>query len=327
MFTYISMRVFIFIFLLLALSPVRAEGDGRKAADNQLMLADPYVLEDDGWYYIYGTHDADGIVVYRSRDMRSWSDRCGNSKGGLALHKDDAWGDFWYWAPEVYRVGDRYVMTYSCQEHICYAESDSPCGPFVQREHKPYLPEEKGIDSSYFFDDDGTPYIFWVRFTHGNVIWMAEMSRDLSEVKMETARRLIDVEEGTWEHRMGRVAEGPAVIKHRGKYYLTFSCNDYQSKDYAVGFAVADNVMGPYVRYEGNPILHRHRGYVGTGHHTLLPTRRGLYMVYHAHYSGEKIHPRQTLISPVKFVRDRKAGKRMCRLEVSDSLIIPTVVE
>ncbi|MBQ5899202.1 MAG: family 43 glycosylhydrolase, partial [Alistipes sp.] len=212
-------------------------------------------------------------------------------------------------------------------EHICYAESDSPCGPFVQRQKRPYLPDEKGIDSSFFIDDDGTPYIFWVRFTHGNVIWVAEMSRDLHEVKLDTARRLIDVEESTWEHRMGRVAEGPAVIKYSGKYYLTFSCNDYQSKDYAVGFAVADNPMGPYVRYAANPILHRHQGYVGTGHHTLLPTRKGLYMVYHAHYNGEKIHPRQTLISPVKFVRERNDGKRAYRLEVDDKVIIPKVGE
>jgi beta-xylosidase len=218
-------------------------------------------------------------------------------------------------------------MTYSAEEHICYAESDSPCGPFVQSEKRPYLPEEKGIDSSFFIDDDGTPYIFWVRFTHGNVIWVAEMSRDLSEVKLETARRLIDVEEGTWEYRMGRVAEGPAVIKHKGMYYLTYSCNDYQSQDYAVGVATADNVLGPYERHPDNPILHRHAGYVGTGHHTILPTHKGLYMVYHAHYNGEKIHPRQTLIAPIKFVRDRKAGKPAYCIEVSEDTIIPKVGE
>jgi beta-xylosidase len=193
----------------------------------------------------------------------------------------------------------------------------------VQSYKRPYLPDEKGIDSSFFFDDDGTPYIFWVRFTYGNVIWVAEMSRDLREVKLETARRLIDVEEGTWEHRQARVAEGPAVMKHKGKYYLTYSCNDYQSQDYAVGVAVADNVMGPYKRHPENPILHRHAGYVGTGHHTLTPTPRGLYMVYHAHYSGTKIHPRQTLIVPIRFVRDKKWGKGLYNIEVSEDLIIP----
>jgi len=46
-------------------------------------------------------------------------------------------------------------------------------------------------------------------------------------------------------------------------------------------------------------------------------------MVYHAHYSGEKIHPRQTLIAPIKFVRDKEWGKRRYTLEVSNELIIP----
>ena len=253
-FTYINMKRVVFLFLALLPIALQAQTVGRGPEPQQLMLADPYVLEDDGWYYIYGTHAADGIVVYRSRDMREWSDLCGNAKNHLALHKDDVWGEKWFWAPEVYKVGDRYLMTYSAEEHICYAESDSPCGPFVQRDKRPYLPEEKGIDSSFFIDDDGTPYIFWVRFTHGNVIWVAEMSRDLHEVKLETARRLIDVEESTWEHRMGRVAEGPAVIKHRGKYYLTFSCNDYQSKDYAEA-GIGDPVFVAQSRHSKREIL------------------------------------------------------------------------
>ena len=319
--------LFVLFFNLSANAQTNAQSiaavEGKSAEPKQLLLADPYVLEDDGWYYIYGTQAEDAIEVYRSRDMHSWSDLCGKAKGGLALHRDDVWGEKWFWAPEVYKVGDRYLMTYSAEEHICYAESDSPCGPFVQREKRPYLPNEKGIDSSFFIDDDGTPYIFWVRFTYGNVIWVAEMSRDLHEVKLETARRLIDAQGATWELRQARVAEGPAVVKHKGKYYLTYSCNHYQSKDYAVGIAVADKVTGPYERHPDNPILHRHEGYVGTGHHTLTPTPNGLYMVYHAHYSGEKIHPRQTLIAPIKFVRDKEWGKRRYTLKVSNELIVP----
>ena len=229
--------------------------EGVAAREGQLLLADPFILEDDGWYYIYGTHADDGIVVYRSRDMRHWSDRCGNARNALALHKDDVWGDRFFWAPEVYKLGEgRYLMTYSAEEHICYAESDSPCGPFVQREQRPYL-DEKGIDSSIFFDDDGTPYMFWVRFTAGNVIWVAEMTPDLHEVRLETARRLIDARDGTWERVQARVAEGPMVVKHKGKYYLTYSCNDYQSKDYAVGVAVADNPAGPFEDYLGKPLI------------------------------------------------------------------------
>ena len=318
-------RIFILLLSVLGICGAYARQSGERAREGQLMLADPFILEDDGWFYIYGTHADDGIVVYRSRDLKRWSGRCGNAANGLALHKDDVWGEKWFWAPEVYRIGDRYIMTYSAEEHICYAESDSPCGPFVQSEKRPYL-DEKGIDSSIFVDDDGKAYMFWVRFTRGNVVWVAEMTPDLRQVKLETARRLIDVQEGTWEHLMGRVAEGPLVVKHKGLYYLTYSCNDYRSRDYAVGVAVADNPTGPYERCAGNPVLHRHCGYVGTGHHALLRTKRGdLYMVYHAHYDGERVPPRQTLIAPVRFRRDRESGKGRYRLEVSERLIVPMI--
>ena len=315
-------RIFILLLSVLGICGAYARQSGERAREGQLMLADPFILEDDGWFYIYGTHADDGIVVYRSRDLKRWSGRCGNAANGLALHKDDVWGEKWFWAPEVYRIGDRYIMTYSAEEHICYAESDSPCGPFVQSEKRPYL-DEKGIDSSIFVDDDGKAYMFWVRFSRGNVVWVAEMTPDLREVKLETARRLIDVQEGTWEHLMGRVAEGPLVVKHKGLYYLTYSCNDYRSRDYAVGVAVADSPTGPYERCAGNPVLHRHCGYVGTGHHALLRTKRGdLYMVYHAHYDGERVPPRQTLIAPVRFRRDRESGKGRYRLEVSELSLI-----
>ena len=311
----------LFISLFAGVMSLFAQSAG-SAVEGQLLLADPCVLEDDGWYYIYGTHSNDGIVVYRSRDMLTWSDLCGNAKGGLALHKNDVWGEKWFWAPEVYKIGDKYFMTYSAEEHICYAESDSPCGPFVQREKRPYM-EEKGIDSSIFWDK-GKPYIFWVRFQPYG-IWVAELSSDMSTVKIESAKLVLKPESNTWEHVQAYVSEGPCVILHEGKYYLTYSCNDYQSQDYAVGFAVSDNVMGPYVRYEGNPILHRHLGYVGTGHHSLFKRGNGYYMVYHAHHDRQKIHPRQTLISPLVLKRDKKANQYV--MSVSDKLIIPKVGE
>ena len=49
---------------------------------SQIPLADPYILIDDGKYYAYGTHDANGIRCYTSDDLRSWTD------AGLALNKE-----------------------------------------------------------------------------------------------------------------------------------------------------------------------------------------------------------------------------------------------
>lgn len=293
---------------------------------NQMTLADPFIIKHDGWYYIYGTEDPEGIVVHRSQDMKTWSKRCGKAKKGLAMHKDDVWGNRMFWAPEVYKIGNKFIMTYSSDLHICYAESDSPCGPFKQTKKSPYLPDERGIDASIFIDDNGKAYMFWVRLMKGgNIIWVAEMTQDLRNIKIETAKELIDVEENTWEKRMGRIAEGPLTIKYKGKYYLTYSCNDFRSQEYAVGFAVADNPLGPYKRYPQNPILHRHCGYAGTGHHAIFRDNKRYYMVYHAHKSHSEIAPRQTLISPIKMRRDNNNGKNRYRIDVSDKIIIPKI--
>ncbi len=62
----------------------------------------------------------------------------------------------------------------------------------------------------------------------------------------------------------------PFILKKDGKYFLTYSCNDYRNQDYAVGYAVSDSPMGPWTKYEGNPILLRPQDYVGTGHHAFF---------------------------------------------------------
>ena len=56
----------------------------------------------------------------------------------------------WFWAPEVYKIGDRFIMYYSAEEHICMAEASSPLGPFVQKEQKP-MREHNGIDNHLDF--------------------------------------------------------------------------------------------------------------------------------------------------------------------------------
>lgn len=283
----------------------KAEAAKIEAEKNALYIADPYILEADGVFYAYGTHSRNGIEVYRSSDMKHWEGPCGAADGGLALHKDDSWGDRDFWAPEVYRIDGRYVMTYSVAQRIAIAFSDSPLGPFVQEEQAVYTPDQNSIDSHIFIDDDGQAYMYWVRFGlgKGNEIRAAKLSPDLKSIVSEQVECLCS-QPGTWEvtDPKVRVSEGPFVLKHNGMYYLTYSCNHFQSQDYAVGYAVSENPLGPWKRYEGNPILHRHGGYYGTGHHSFLNTSDGMnWIVYHVHKNGEKVTPRKLLISPYRF--------------------------
>ena len=84
--------------------------------------------------------------------------------------------------------------------------------------------------------------------------------------------------------------EGPAVIKHNGKYYLTYSMNTYVDNSYQVGIAVADNIMGPYRKLteeEGGILLSGattgSQEISGTGHHSFVTVGEQNYIVYHRH--------------------------------------------
>lgn len=292
----IKNTVFIGFFLAIALlfsSCLRSNAKGRseekKIVSEHIPLADPFILLYNDVYYAYGTSNDNGFEAYYSDNLLDWK-----RHPQLILHKDDSYGDKWFWAPEVYynEVDQKFYLYYSVEEHIAVATSDSPLGPFVQSVKEP-MRDEKAIDSSVFIDDDGTPYIFFVRFTDGNVIWGAELEKDWVTIKESTLKQCIVADKG-WETELGKVAEGPSVKKKDGVYYLIYSANDFRSQGYGVAFAVSDSPLGEWKKSDKNPILQKPvNGLVGTGHGAIFTDKDGgEKYVFHAHNSTEKVHPR-----------------------------------
>ena len=86
-----------------------------------------------------------------------------------------------------------------------------------------------------------------------------------------------------------RWEEGPTVLPTRldgrTRYYLTYSANNNAGPQYAVGYAVADNPLGPFHKSPTNPILHSDPaiGEYSTGHGSIVasPDGRQLYYVHH----------------------------------------------
>lgn len=136
-------------------------------------LGDPYVLYDNGRYYMYGTGGGskDGFLAYSSDDLVNWS-REGQVYSG---NSESSWciGDFW--APEVYRVKDKYYMFFSAQWRdnptkeaenfrIGVAVADKPTGPFKDLYNKPVFdPGYPIIDANVFFDTNGKMYLYYSR--------------------------------------------------------------------------------------------------------------------------------------------------------------------
>lgn len=290
--------------------------------NSKLPIADPYCFYHDGMYYAYGTGWASGFPVYTSTDLVHWFE-------ARALQNTDSWGagkNTW-WAPEVYEFKNLFYMFYVIDEHICVAYSvNGPIGLFRQNEKLPLMPSEKNIDPHLFIDDDGTPYLYFVRFTGGNVIWVAEMNADLKSIKENTLTECIRATD-EWELQQGNICEGPSVIKRNGMYYLLYSANHYQCKDYAVGYATSDSPVGPWKKYEGNPILRRDKqaagGLAGVGHGAPFRCADGSWKyIFHAHEFADKseVGKRTSYINDLHFSANGE-------ISISGELISPVVVE
>lgn len=274
-----------------------------KTSAEPLLLADPFIIYYDGLYYAYGTgSDSNkGFDVYVSESLTSWK-----LMPQKALAPTDSYGDKWFWAPEVYRHPDngKFYMFYSAEEHLCVATADSPLGPFQQEIQQPIF-KEKSIDPSLFLDDDGSVYLYFVRFTGGNVIWCARLTEDWSGIIPESISRCISAEL-PWEKHMGQITEGPSVLKKDGIYYMLYSANHFMSQDYGVGYATSRNPNGNWLK-NAAPILKKPGNrLVGTGHGSIFTDRNGRKkFVFHSHHDTTSIHPRVMHIADISISEGR----------------------
>jgi len=282
----------------------------------QVQLGDPWVLFDEGVYYLYGTHDRDaqaGFPVYTSRDLVHWE------WGGFALKKTaDTWSQCNFWGPEVHRRGDAYYMYYCASPgpepgppfnmHLCIAVSDAPTGPFREIAAPWFQPEggDEAIDQSLLLDDDGTAHLYWTRVTMGfNQIEAMPLGPDLRTFAGDTTLCIRPTQE--WERHATHnhlVAEGAFVFKRKGVYYLTYTGNSFTDPNYAIGYATSAGPTGPWTKATHNPILARTNRVSGPGNGMIVPSPDGSeqFIVYHTHGSPRSVWPRQVAIDRVRFV-------------------------
>lgn len=275
---------------------------GQELDDDQIYLADPTIFEDNGTYYLYGTKgdpriEGEGFLVYTSKNLKDWKGPAG-AKAGFALKKGDAFGTKGFWAPQIFKHGEKYYMAYTANENIAIAISDSPLGPFTNEGNALQAPVRQ-IDPFIFFDE-GKVYLYHVRLQDGNRIFVAEMSPDLKSIKPETLRECINAQT-EWEDTQNvewPVAEGPTVFKNNDLYYMLYSANDFRNPDYAVGYATSASPLGPWKKAGDSPIISKaNTGENGSGHGDLIEGENGnLYYVFHTHYSKEVVHPRKTAL-------------------------------
>ncbi|MCK7555924.1 glycoside hydrolase family 43 protein [Chitinophaga sedimenti] len=278
------------------------------AQQASVFLADPTIFQDKGKYYLYGTSSERGFHVYESSDLKTWTQPQDTARR-FALKRGESFGKGGFWAPQVFRNKGDYYMAYTADEQIAIAKGPGPLGPFKQTTLKALSGTGRQIDPFIFFDKSGKVYLYHVKLQNGNRIFVTEMKPDLSDIIPGTEKECIsasdkweDTENAKWP-----VTEGPTVILHKKTYYLIYSANDFRSKDYAVGYATSTSPVGPWKKYEGNPIISRQTvGHNGSGHgDVFMDQMRQMHYVVHTHNSDTRVSPRATATVKLDF----KPGK------------------
>lgn len=286
--------------MILAMSLALAAGcgDGSGAAPagsfrNPVLKADfpdPFVLRvGDAWYAYATGSGATRIQAARSSDLVHWRTL---PPPLTALPRWESVEPDKTWAPEVARIGARFVMYYvgpsleAGRQCISVATADRPEGPFQDSSAAPLVCQAElggSIDPSRFVDADGTPYLLWKN--DGNCcgqptdLWGQRLSEDGLSLSGQPQRLGIRNDQA-WE---GSVVEAPMVLLHGGRYYLFYSANAYDQAAYAVGYGVADQVLGPYTKPAARPILSSRGSAAGPGGQSVVVgPRGGLWLVYHA---------------------------------------------
>ncbi|MET2011809.1 glycoside hydrolase family 43 protein [Microbacterium chocolatum] len=219
-------------------------------------FADPDVIVADGRYVAYSSHaNLKNVPVAVSDDLETWEMQA------------DALPDLplWIiprktWAPEVVEIeAGRYVMYFTATNFqpalqcIGVAVSDDPLGPFeVAGDEMLVCPPEEGgaIDATTVRVDD-TWHLVWKN--DGNAIgvdtWMqtAPLTDDGLALAGEPTRML--KQDQPWE---GTLIEAPTIVAHDdGGFTMIYSANSYEGDEYAMGYAVADSLTGPWEKADG----------------------------------------------------------------------------
>jgi arabinan endo-1,5-alpha-L-arabinosidase len=272
---------------------------------------DPSVIRAaDGAYYAYTTqsyHDAvfHNVPVLRSEDLITWE------LLGDAMPTRPDWtppgvdrGDVW--APHAIRFGDRYHLYFSARRiegkmAIGVATSESPGGPFVDAIGEPLVTGElafEAIDPFVMEAPDGHKYIYWG--SDGAPIRVQRLSADGLSLAGEPQPLLEP--DGSSEYE--GLVEGAWVWPHAGWWYLMYSGDACCGADahYAVLVARSRSWLGPFERFDGNPILEANDRFNAPGHHAMVRDEAGRdWIVYHAMIRGDFTNYRYLFVDPVEW--------------------------
>lgn len=290
--------------------------------------ADPYIYKHtDGKYYFMASHtdaghNLDGkyqylYLILRCADtLEDLTDNCGRYEEKIIYGRPAIAGGTkspHLWAPEIHYIQGNWYVYYTTtisdesswriRPHCLACTGQDPLkdtweekGPIKTTVEGDIAFTDFSLDHS-FFHHNGEDYFLWAQKTNNiSDIFIAKLSNPWTictpSVKLTTP-------EYNWEYHGFDVNEGPGIIKHDGKIFLTFSGSGTDAL-YCMGLLYADEDSDllnadswtklPYPVFQSSDAT----GYYGLGHNSFTRSTDDSedLIIYHgrqeARYLGEK---------------------------------------
>lgn len=268
-------------------------GVGVLTLAGDLGVHDPSAIEVEGGYIILST--GRGLKVKRSIDLLTWTDY------GSVFPANPDWiasqvpGAKDLWAPDIAFFGGKYHLYYSAStfgsRNSCIGHASATnIATLNFVDHGPVIcttdsDDYNAIDPAFIVDESGTPWLSFGSFWSGIKLLRLDANgqRDGTELYSLASRDSIEA------------IEAPYLVRRGGFYYLFVSfdlCCRGTDSTYRIMVGRSENITGPYVDAEGNPMLSAGGGSMvvvggerwrGPGHNSVLTLGEDQYIVYHAY--------------------------------------------
>ena len=290
--------------------------------------ADPYIYRHtDGKYYFTASVPAYDRIVLRQSDTLLGL-QTAEEKTVWMKHESGVMSRH-VWAPELHYIKGKWYIYFAAGERdnmwkirpfVLECTGQDPmndewteCGKIQRSKDDIYSFDAFSLDAT-ILENKGELYYIWAeKVSVGIQISNIYIARMETPTKLATAQVLLTTPDYDWERVDIWVNEGPAILKHNGRIFLTYSASA-TGECYCMGMLSIDeneDLLDPRAwKKERYPVLRsdREKGFYGPGHNsfTCLPDGTPV-CVFHARtykdITGDPLYDpnRHTMLMKVVF--------------------------
>jgi arabinan endo-1,5-alpha-L-arabinosidase len=288
----------------------------------RISVHDPVLIKQGETYYLFST--GIGIRVWSSPDLKIWKAENPVFPDPPRWAVDSVQGFRGHiWAPDISFHNDQYYLYYSVS---AFGKNTSCIGLVTNKTLNPEDPEFKwvdhgkviqsypgktnwnAIDPNLVYDELGIPWLIFGSFWDG--LQIVQLNKQLTGVaygklpttlasrKSELKIKNLSTLDNNLLDAGGNAIEAPFVFRKQNSYFL-FASIDYCCKGnnstYKMIVGRSNNVSGPYLDREGNPlrtgggtILMTGNGdWHGVGHNAVLSNEDADLLIFHAYDAND----------------------------------------